>query len=198
MFGPQGSFEHRTGIDLPPGERPAAIDRLGMRVTAPDGMGFLLLQGNPADLEVRRVMQHAINLPLPGPGKVTLGAHRTLIWVAPKQWLLELPAVEVEPVQTNMTQRISPVLAAVTEVSEAFTCLELSGQRIVTVLSTGCSLDLHSDTFRADQAARTLLADVPVILFRREGSTVFRCLVDRSYAKHLWRWLETNQTALAR
>jgi sarcosine oxidase subunit gamma len=186
-------LEHRGIFDGHPDERRLrAIDGVGIRVTVLGGRGLLLLQGDPVEAAVRKALQDGERPSLPGPGEVSFGARSSLVWLAPKEWLLELPRAELESVYAEMTDHIKTAHAAVTDVSEAYVCFELSGNRAVSVLATGCSLDLHRNTFGVARAARTLLADVPVILFRCREFAVFRCLVDRTYAEHLWSWLETS------
>jgi len=192
-------LEHRGSFDREPNEgRARAIERLGIRVTAPGELGFLLLQGYPAEPALHRALQDTENPPLPGPGEVSFGVRRSFVWLAPKEWLLELPRAELESVYAKFTDLLETAHAAVTDVSEAYACFSLTGDSVVSVLSTGCSLDLRRDRFVTGNAARTLLANAPVILFRCRDSADLQCLVDRSYAEHLWNWLKSAPAARRR
>jgi heterotetrameric sarcosine oxidase gamma subunit len=73
--------------------------------------------------------------------------------------------------------------------------LDLRGERLPDLLAWACALDLDPRRFAADQSARTLFADLPVLLYRRGGGV--RLHVDGSLAGHLWTWLDQAAAALA-
>ena len=181
-------LEHRSALDQVAGAG-GAIAAPGLSVLAVADRGLLLLQADPTEPALHEALGTQTGLALPQPQTTGFGSDRELLWVAPRQWLLQLPAFSAPVVQAALSARLGGTLAAVTDVSDAFACFDVGGPRAADVLMTGCSLDLHPAAFGAARVARTALADVPAVIWRREASGAFRCLVDRSYAGHLWNWL---------
>jgi heterotetrameric sarcosine oxidase gamma subunit len=74
--------------------------------------------------------------------------------------------------------------------SDALAVCEVSGTRSADILMSGCTLDLRADGFLAGRSTRTGLADISAIVWNPGGeSHRFRCIVDRSHARHLRDWL---------
>jgi sarcosine oxidase subunit gamma len=179
-------LEHRSALDQFAG---GAIAAPGLSVLAIADRGLLLLQSGAAGPALREALEAQAGLTLPGPLAASFTSDRALLWVAPGQWLLQLPAFSTPVVQAALAARLGAALAAVTDLSDAFACFDVGGERAADVLMTGCRLDLHPAAFGAGRVARTALADVPAVIWRRETESALRCLVDRSYAAHLWNWL---------
>lgn len=184
-------LEHRTPLDSVPvhaGQRSSIIECAGFRVTPIRDRGQLLLQ-SAAVPALREALAQELDLALPAAQTATLLGHYALLWLAPAEWLLELPAVEIDAVQGALTRRLSSALAAVTDFSDALMSIEISGERGAEILATGCSLDFGPHAFPSSRVARTALADIPAILWNPGGANRYRCLADRGFAAHLLAWL---------
>lgn len=59
--------------------------------------------------------------------------------------------------------------AAVVETGHGLVVLRLGGPRVRGVLAKGCRLDLHPSAFEPGQAARTIIAQIPVTLWREDA-----------------------------
>ena len=79
--------------------------------------------------------------------------------------------------------------AVVTDMSDAWSIIDISGEDAVARLAQGCSVDLHDSVFPAGRYALTRLQHLSVILHRLDDTPRFRILVDRSVAQFLWDWL---------
>jgi len=155
------------------------------------GTGLLLLQC-ASELALQEALTSEIELPLPGPQQASNARGCALLWLCPAEWLLELSASAIDSVQRAITRRLATSLAAVTDMTDAFACYEVSGSRSAETLMCGCSLDLRTHAFPAGRVARTMLADVPAIIWNPGNPDRFRCLVDRSFAIHLWTWIRES------
>jgi len=145
--------------------------------------GFLLLQGElPSSSWARE---------LPGPLESRTREQQSLLWLAPGEWLLIVPATDVLSMEARLSTELRTTFAAVTDLSDAFASFELTGKRGAEVLMTGCSLDLHTEAFGSGRVARTVLAGVAAIVWRAQMER-FRVFVDRSFAEHLEQWLARN------
>jgi sarcosine oxidase, subunit gamma len=153
------------------------------------GAGFLLLQ-SASESNLQDALTSEIGLDLPAPQGACVRGDYTLLWLTPAEWLLEHPVNETHSLQSALTRRLATSLAVVTDVSDAFACFEVRGARGAETLMSGCSLDLRTHAFPVGRVARTVLADIPAVVWNpgREPHC-FRCLVDRSFAGHLRNWL---------
>ena len=161
----------------------------GLRVTPVTDRGLLLLQGAPEDAVLRDAIGRQIGARVPGPQTTDIRGEYALLWMTPKEWLLELPAAETSAVQGALVARLAPSLAAITDISDALACFDIGGDPAMDVLMTGCSLDLRPHAFAAGRVARTAITDVHAIIWKPGIAHPFRCWVDRSFAEHFWNWL---------
>ena len=182
-------LEHRAPLaQLSRADELSAIDAPGLRVVAVENRGFVLVQGDPEDPLLQRAMREQIGVVVPGPRCASIGGEYALLWMAPGQWLLEAPAARAATAQAALVARLGSAFA-VSDISDAFACFDVSGDVAADVLMTGCSLDLRPDAFFDGRVARSVFAGVPVIIWKTDNSRRFRCLVDRGFAEHTWSWL---------
>jgi sarcosine oxidase subunit gamma len=120
-------------------------------------------------------------------GQVALGEPRALC-VGPREWLLVSDAIASLEAHVDIQRQAAEQQLAVVEVSQGLKTLNVRGPGCREVLAKGCGLDLHSRVFREDACARTLLAQVLVVLDCR-GPQEFDVYVGRSYMWHLHTWL---------
>jgi heterotetrameric sarcosine oxidase gamma subunit len=183
-------LEHRAPLHrLAATGRGAPVVRPGLQIAARDGTAFLLVQGEAEDAYLRDAFRDTLGAQLPAPQRGTVVAGSALLWLTPKEWLLMLPAAEATAVHARLTARLVPTLTAITDVSDGFAHIDVSGSLGPEVLMTGCSLNLRPEAFGAGHVARTTLADVPTIIWKPDETPRILCLIDRSWAEHFWRWL---------
>lgn len=181
-------LEHQQPLDSPPEARGShPTDEPGLRVKLSE-TGLVLLQ-SPSESTLQDALTSEIALRLPAPGETCVRGDYALLWLTPAEWLLECPVKDTDSLHSGFTRRLATSLAVVTDMSDAFTCFELSGARAADILMSGCSLDLRTDIFPAGRVARTPLAGIPAIIRKTGEPHGFRCLVDRSYARHIRDWL---------
>lgn len=130
-----------------------------------------------------------VNLGLPAPGETRAHGDYALLWLTPAEWLLECPVKDADALHDALTRRLAGSLTVVTDMSDAFACFDLSGTPTGDLLAGGCSLDLRADIFPAGRVARTSLAGVPAVIRKTGEPHGFRCLIDRSFARHMRDWL---------
>lgn len=162
-------------------------DQPGLRVTT-SYAGFLLLQSR-REAALQDALAQETGLRLPAPQEACTRGNYALLWLTPAEWLLALPAGESQSLQSALARRLTSSLSVVNDISDAFACCQVNGGRAAEVLMGGCSLDLRSGAFHTGRVSRTVLADVPAILWKTGEPNRFRCLFDRSFAAHLRHWL---------
>lgn len=126
----------------------------------------------------------AMSLPLT-PGKISLGAGRSALWLGPDQWLIDAPAAEAGP----LARALSGCAGSAVDVSDLRAGFELTGPRSADVLRKGCAIDLHPRVFEPGDCALTMLARVRVAVTQADTTPTYRILVERSVAQYLWDWL---------
>lgn len=168
--------------------------RIGIR-----DQGLLLIQGDPRDALLGRVIQEQLGLRLPQPLEASVQQPRALLWTTPREWLLITARSESSSIRGALMAQLASALVAVTDISDALACFEVEGKEASDTLMTGCTLDLRPEAFVAGRVMRTALAGVPMILWRPGQDRGFRCFVDRSWAEHFSNWLsETAADGQAR
>lgn len=148
------------------------------------------LRVTPGSLAAGRVEQ-VLGTPLPaGVGEVTAAAGRSVLWLGPDEFLTWAPDGTLDPTMSahELGEAIGSDRGQAVDVSSNRTTLELSGPRSASVLAKSCALDLHRSAWPAGRAYASLLARIPVVLWRVEDET-FRVLPRSSFAEHLAAWV---------
>jgi sarcosine oxidase subunit gamma len=111
------------------------------------------------------------------------------LWLAPDSWLLTSQHDTAIELQQMIAERLTGLLHASTDLSDALTLLRLEGPDAAQVLSASCGLSFHDDAFPAGHCSRTRFAHLPLLIHRPDDSKCFELYIDRSYAQALWNWL---------
>jgi heterotetrameric sarcosine oxidase gamma subunit len=181
-------LDHQPPLDSPLEAHDNLLaDEPGFRLQLVE-TGLLLIQSH-SEPAVQEAVVGELGLRLPATGETRTSGDHVLLWLTPAEWILECPVNDTDYLHSALTRRLAGPLAVLTDVSDAFVCFELSGAQAVEVLVSGCSLDLRAANFPSGRVARTSLAGIPTIIRKTSEPRKFRCLVDRSYARHIRDWL---------
>ena len=125
----------------------------------------------------------------PGPAANTWSSHGELetLWLGPDQRLIVGAAELRESILRDLTETLAGKHASIVDVSSMRAVIELPEAVAVQILPAGCGLDLDPVTWRTGMCAQTLLAKVPVLLQRQDGST--RVFVRASLGGWLLNWM---------
>lgn len=183
-------LEHQQPFDSLLADGDGTItEKPGIRVSWICGAGFLLLQ-SPSGSALQEALERHIGLSMPAPQAASARGEYALLWLTPTEWLLGAPASATDSLCATLTRELATCLAAVTDMSDAWAACEVSGTRAAEALMSGCTLDLRAGAFPAGRTTRTALADIPAIVWNPGGEPDrFRCIVDRSHARHWRDWL---------
>jgi heterotetrameric sarcosine oxidase gamma subunit len=178
---PQAGERHHL-----PDESPVELARLG--AWDRDVVEIAPLPGRAAEL---RSLIEARGLKLPPVGRVAGTDEWMVLCVRPGRWLWVGPRQEAGASAAEWEKACAGV-ATVVDLSSALKVYALTGSAVGEVLARGCRLDLNPGVFAAGRAARTLMAQVSVILAR--GDSGMMLLTPATTAQHFIEWL----TATAR
>ena len=160
-----------------------------LRICAPRGR--IDLRGDPADPAFVTAVSGILGLEPPTtPNTARSAGAATVLWLGPDAWLIETErAMEAEIAET-LAQALSDLHCSVAVVGDGSVAFSVSGPKAADVLAKGMTLDLDPTRFRAGHCARSLLARIPVLLYRPGDDLVFEVTVARSYSEHALDWLE--------
>lgn len=140
--------------------------------------------GRSSELSAALETVHGMKLPELG-GSTSSGSVRVL-WFAREQYLL----VGDRPANPDLSS-----VAALTDQSDAWIVLALSGSGSADVLARHCPLDLRSDRFAVGQTARVPVAHLPSVLVKLDNG--FEVIVMQSLARSAVHHLGEAMTSVA-
>ena len=168
----------------------------------PGRAGVLVCERNPQlatmivykrrrpDVSARLETGYGLALP-DGPRRVANG-ELAVVGLGPRTWLFQREAGR--PLAAELSETIGDA-AAVTDQSDGYAVLSLTGPRAAALLEKGVSLDLHDRVFVPGSAAVTSFAHLGVMLWRIEnenGYPAYEIAVFRSLARSLWHFIEES------
>ena len=114
----------------------------------------------------------------------------TALWLSQKEWLLVVNSStnneEIELLQNELKN----THALAIDVSDRWTTINISGNKVPEVLSKGIFIDLDNSVFGLGTCAQTTLWTVNVIIYKIDSKPSFDLFVDSTMATFLWEWLE--------
>ena len=114
----------------------------------------------------------------------------TALWLSQKEWLLTLnSSVNNEEIEL-LQNELNNIHALSIDVSDRWTTINISGNKVPEVLSKGIFIDLDNSVFGLGTCAQTTLWTVNVIIYKIDSKPSFDLFVDSTMATFLWEWLE--------
>mgnify|MGYP006084176119 CR=1 FL=1 len=125
----------------------------------------------------------------------------TSMWLSPDEWMIvsnnivdkENNNYEIQELLFNKISKTK--LGAITDVSDQFVMLNLKGEKIFDLLSTGCPLDFNVFKTKKGAVAQTLLLQIDVVIHHKEINSV-NLFVRRSFSEHLMSWIDDAASRL--
>jgi sarcosine oxidase subunit gamma len=112
----------------------------------------------------------------------------TVICVSPAEWLVLDGTLQSDQTLEILGEAFEGSGFRTANVSQSLARFRIEGGAACRVLGKGCALDLDAATFRVGSAARTRLAGIPVVVWRK-ADFEFECLLARSYDEYFRSWL---------
>lgn len=153
-------------------------------------VGKLILRGEHAD--VAPSLRHASGVVLPDEPCTSArkGAYAAL-WLGPDEWMILTEEGAEDEAVAWLDEALSDVPHQVARVSDHYTLISLSGERVREMLGKLVTLDLHPRGFREGQVKGTMMGAAQTYIWQsaddaRAGGPEFRILVRRSFADYAW------------
>lgn len=167
-----------------------AVQPRGVRLAEVHDVGKIDLRGNSADRPFMSAVGRVLDLLLPTePCQSAAQGEIGALWVGPDQWLITCSRDQIRTVIDKLGDATGDTHASVTDISAGRTLFRLSGADTLDVLAKGCPLDLHPRVVKPGHVAGSVLARITALIHLRDADVV-DIYVNRSFADHLWVWLE--------
>jgi len=154
-----------------------------------DGLGLatIILRRGQLEALARRIGElYDIELPR-GRGRAS-AREVALLGLGPDSWLAS-NEIDGNDFAVSLRAALGPI-ASVSDQSDGYAVLRLSGSRVRETLAKLIPIDLHPRAFRAGDAASTVASHIGVTLWRLDdvpdGSSVFEIAMFRSLAVDFW------------
>ena len=137
----------------------------GIRLRAPDGIAIVSIAlplGGEAAAE--KAVKSAYGAALPAPGQSDVAGDARLVRLGVDQAFVVFD--HTEPNAESVVADKLKGTAYTTDQTDVWVGLEISGARCREALERICPLDLHPDAFGVDQAARTVMEHLGVLIIR--------------------------------
>ena len=143
-----------------------------------------------------------INMILPIEANTSTSSNNyTAIWLSPDEWMIvsnntvnkENNDYKIEELLFNKISKTN--LGSVTDVTDQLVTININGEKIFDLLSTGCPFDFNNFKSKKGACVQTLLAQIDVIIHHNEMNSV-NLFVRRSFSEHLMSWINDSASRL--
>ena len=143
-----------------------------------------------------------INMILPIKANTSSSSDKyTSMWLSPDEWMIisnniidkENNSYEIEELLFNKISKTN--LGAVTDVSDQFVLINLGGEKVFDLLSSGCAFDFNEFKKKKGAVAQTLLSQIDILIHHKETNSV-NLFVRRSFSEHLLSWINDAASRL--
>ena len=125
----------------------------------------------------------------------------TSMWLSPDEWMLvsnrtvnkENNNYEIEKLLFNKISKTN--LGSVTDVTDQLVMINLSGEKIFDLLSTGSPFNFNDFRSKKGSSTQTLLTQIDVIIHHNQINSV-NLFVRRSFSEHLMSWINDSASRL--
>ncbi len=157
-----------------------------------DYVGKINLRISETDTELRDKVIDFLGYDLPSSNKVKGDDKTRTLWLGPNEYLILCEDSEKINIINNLRLNLGSNLFAITDVSDYYLTMRLSGTSAIEVLSKSCSLDFNHSIEIKDTCVQTYINKATVLIDRLADETVFDISVRWSFAEYLWNWLSDS------
>jgi len=157
-------------------------------------MNKLNLRGKSRDFFTKVGKILSIVLPAESNTSATI-KNISALWLSPDEWMVYGKDID-KNLNLSLESEISKLnLGSVTDVSDQWVLINLSGKNVFEVLSKGSPFDFNKFKNTKNVVVQTLLNHVDVILHHNDTNNV-DLFVRKSFSEHLWLWINDSSSFL--
>lgn len=159
----------------------------GIDLVARDWVGKLDLRGDPRDPAFTASVKASLGIDLPlEPNTTCVDDGYTTFWLGPDEWLIHTAADQQGAAADALQTALAGQHFALTDVSDYYLVLRMSGARAREVLSKGTPFDVHPNVFAVGACAQTCFGHAAILLHCVDDTPTFDIQVRWSFAEYLW------------
>lgn len=152
--------------------------------------GKLNLRGNGEDPEFVSTVEKTLGITPPlATNTVNSSGKKTIFWLGPDEWLVHLPLDEVQAAQHAMQEALAGQHHAITEVSDYYTVIHLTGPQARGVIASASPFDTRADRFKPGDCAQTRFGHASILLWPLDDTPTYGIQVRWSYAQYVYDYL---------
>ena len=122
------------------------------------------------------------------PNTSTSNGNLDALWLSPDEWMIYLN----ENIFDDLYNEISKLnLGSVTDVSDQWVCIKISGSKVFDLLISGSPFDFREFKNNKNHVTQTLLNHIDVTIHHKELNEI-NLFVRRSFSEHLISWLKDS------
>ena len=165
-----------------------------LRITEHLGLGLatLMSRGDEAALTSRIAEQFGIDFSS-GPKRSARGG-TAFVGIGPGTWLACREAAD--PNWASGLAATVSGLASISDQSNGYAVLRVTGPAARNLLSRGAFIDFHPSVFGPGSSAVTTIAHIGVMLWQLDDAPTYDVALFRSYAESFWHWIESTCAAI--
>ena len=143
------------------------------------------------DHESRKMVSEYFNYNLPNSSGEVQGNDETRIaWLGPDEFLIQSIEDKTSIIINELRDILTHNFYSLTDVSDYYLTIRLSGQKSIEVLSKGCPLNFKKYLNSKDTCSQSYINKATVFIDRLADDQIFDISVRWSFAEYLWEWLE--------
>ncbi len=154
--------------------------------------GKINLRGDSDNQDFCQAVETITGLALPTVANTTTSNDTfQLFWLGPDEWLIHLQLDQVGLCLSAFRNTFGTLHAAVTEISDYFSVIQLSGPHAREVIRSGSPFDVRASHFNTGQCAQTHFGHASILLWPSDTDS-FRLQIRWSYAQYLYHYLSES------
>ena len=131
----------------------------------------------------------------------TISDKLTAIWLSPDEWMIitndklkkDTNEYQLNEILFNDISKAN--LGAVIDVTDQFVQLEIKGKNIYEIFSAGSPFNFNEFKDKKGSSVQTILNHIDVVIHNK-GDHIVNLFVRRSFAEHLWSWIDDSASRL--
>ena len=153
------------------------------------------LRGKNRDF-VTKIGKELSIIPPVDPNTSSSNEKLNILWLSPDEWLIysndKIGIKDANFLDDKLYSEISKnKLGSITNVTDQWIMISLSGAKIFELLSAGCPYNFNNFKNSQGAVAQTLLNHIDVIIHNKNINEL-NLFVRRSFSNHLWSWLNDS------
>ena len=158
-----------------------------------DLIGKLNLRVKNTDSESHIKISDFLKYKLPlTAGDVSTNNQSRASWMGPDEYLIQCPNDSKDDFANELNQILHGSFYSLTDVSDYYLTIRLSGLKSIDVLQKGCPLNFKEYLNKKNTCAQSYISKASVLIDRLSDEKVFDVLVRWSMGEYLWDWLEDS------